>query len=64
MRDYSNTECVLAAAGFTPLLVNLESVTSKPSADVGSKVRVTWKVEKAVHHFVPADNVNMDSSTD
>ncbi len=63
MRDYSNTERVLAAAGFTALLVNLESVTSKPSTDVAAKT-VAWKVEKAVHYFVPVDNVTMDSSTD
>ncbi len=31
--------------GFTQLLVNLESMTSKPNAGGGSEYRVTWKVE-------------------
>ncbi len=30
--DYSNAEPMLAATGLTPLLVNLESMTSKPNA--------------------------------
>ncbi len=30
-------------------------MTSKPTAGGGSKDRVTWKVEKAVHNFVHAD---------
>ncbi len=55
---------MLAAMGFTPLLVNLESLTSKPNAGGGSKNRVAWKVEKAVHYFVHADEVTKDSSTD
>ncbi len=32
VRDYSNAERMLAATSFTPLLVNLESMTSKPNA--------------------------------
>ncbi len=43
---------MLAATGFTPLLVNLESVTSKRSAGGSSKDCVEWKVKKAVHYFV------------
>ncbi len=55
---------MLTATGFTPLLVNLESMTSKPNAGGGSKNCVAWKVEKAVHHVVHADKVTTDSSTD
>ncbi len=62
--NYSNAEHMLAATGFAPLLVNLESMTSKPSAGGGSKTCVAWKVEKAVHNFVHADKVPTDSSTD
>ncbi len=54
----------MAATGFTPLRVNLESTTSKPNAGMGSKNCVGWKVEKAVHYFIHADKVTMDSSTD
>ncbi len=36
-RDFSNAERMLAATGFTPLLVNLESMTSKLNAGGGSK---------------------------
>ncbi len=64
VRDYSNAERILAATGFTPLLVNLQSMTAKPKAGGGSKNSVTWKVEKVVHYFVPADKVATDSSTD
>ncbi len=64
VRDCSNTEHFLAATGFRPLLVNLESITPKPNAGGGSEYRVTWKVEEAVHNFVDADNVTTDSSTD
>ncbi len=64
VRDYSNAERFLAATGFTPLLVNLQSMTSKPNAGGGSEYRVTWKVEEAVHNFVHADKVTMNSSTD
>ncbi len=63
-RNYSNTERMLAATGFTSLLVNLEDMTSKPNAGGGSKDCVAWKVEKAVHYFVDADKVTADSSTD
>ncbi len=55
---------MLAATGLTPLLVNLESMTSKLNADGGSKNCVAWKVEKAVHYFVHAGKVTTDSSTD
>ncbi len=57
VRDHSNAERMLIATGFTPLLVILEGVTSKPNAGRGSK-------EKAVHYFVHADKVTIDSSTD
>ncbi len=53
VRDSSNAERMLTATGFTPLLVILEGVTSKPNAGRGSK-------EKAVHYFVHADKVTAD----
>ncbi len=62
--DYLNAERMLAATGLTPLLVNLESLTSKPNAGGGSKYHVTWKVEEAVHNFAHADKVTTNSSTD
>ncbi len=37
VRDYSNAERMLAATSLTPLLVNLESMTSTPNAGGGSK---------------------------
>ncbi len=46
LRDILNAERMLAATGLTPLLVNLESVTSKPNAGGDSKDCVTWKVEE------------------
>ncbi len=55
---------MLAATAFTMQLVNLESMTSKPNADGGSKDCVSWKVEEAVHNFVHADKVTTNSSTD
>ncbi len=55
---------MLATTSLTPLLVNLQSMTSKPNAGGGSNDRVTWKVEEAVHNFVHADKVTKDSSTD
>ncbi len=55
---------MLTAAGFTPLLVTLESMALKLSAGGGSKDCVAWKVEKAEHYFVHADKVTTDSSTD
>ncbi len=64
VRDYSNDERMLAATGFTLLLVNLESITSKPKAHGSSKSGVAWEVEKAVHYFVHSDSVTTDSSTD
>ncbi len=54
---------MLTAVGFTPLLVNLESKTSKSNASGGSKNCVTWKVEEGVHDFVHADKITMDSSS-
>ncbi len=64
VRDHSNAEHMLTATGFAPLLVNLECLTSKPNAGGGSKDRVTWKVQEAVHNFIHADKVTTDSSTD
>ncbi len=55
---------MLTATGFTLLLVNLESTTSKPNADGDSKNCVEWKVEKAAHYVVHTNKVAMDSSTD
>ncbi len=63
VRDYSNSERILAAMSLTPLLVHLESITSKPNAGGGSKDCVTWNVEEDVHNFVHADKVTTDSST-
>ncbi len=37
VRAYSTDERMLTATGFTPLLVNLESMTLKPNAGGGSK---------------------------
>ncbi len=62
--DYLNAERMLAATGLTPLLLNLESMTSKPNVGGGIKVCVTWKVDEAMHYFVYADKVNTYSSTD
>ncbi len=62
--DYSDAERMLATTSLTPLLVNLQSMTSKPNAGGGSEYRVTWKVEEAVHNFVHADKVTTNSSTD
>ncbi len=62
--DYSDAERMLAMTSITPLLVNLQSMTSKPNAGGGSNDRDTWKVEEAVHNFVHADKVTNDSSTD
>ncbi len=55
---------MLAVTGLTPLLVNFESMTSKPNASGDSKDFVTCKVEEAVHNFVHADKISTDSSTD
>ncbi len=62
--DHSNAERTLAATGPTPLLVNLESVTSKPNAGNGSKDCIAWKAENAVRNVVHAGKVTTDSSTD
>ncbi len=64
VRGHSSAERMLTATDFTPLLVNLQSMTSKPNAGGDSKDRVTKKVEEAVHNFVHADKVTKDSSTD
>ncbi len=61
VRDFSNAEHMLAATGLTPLLVNLQSMTSKPNAGWGSKDCATWEVEEAVHYFVHANKVTTDS---
>ncbi len=62
--DHLDAKRMLAATGFTPLLVGLEIMTSKPSAGGGSKDCVAWKVEKAVHYFVHAGKVTTDSFSD
>ncbi len=62
--DYSDAERMLATTSRTPPLVNLQSMTSKPNAGGGSKGRVTWKVEEAVHNFVHADKLTTNSSAD
>ncbi len=62
--DYSDVERMLATTSLTSLLVNLQSTTSKPNAGGGSKDRVTWNVEEAVHNFVNANKVTTNSSTD
>ncbi len=64
VRDYSNAERMLATTGLKPLLVNLQSMTSKPNAGGGSKDCVTKKVEEAVHNFIHANKVATCSSTD
>ncbi len=55
---------MLVAPSFTPLLVSLESITSKPNAGGSSKDSVIWKVEKAVHYVVHTNKVTTDSSAD
>ncbi len=57
--DYSDAERMLAMTSLTPLLVDHQSMTSKPNAGGAAK-----KVEEAVHNFVHADKVTTDSSTD
>ncbi len=52
------------AAGFTPLLANLENMTAKPRPDGRCKNCVVWEIAKALHYFVHADKVTTDSSTD
>ncbi len=54
--DYSDAERMLATTSLTPLLVNLQSMTSKPNAGGGSEYRVTWKIH--------ADKVTTNSPTD
>ncbi len=64
VRDHSNAERKLVATGFTPLLVNLESITTKPNAGGGSEDCVAWTVEKAVYSFEHADKATADFSMD
>ncbi len=63
-RYYSNAERMLAATSPTPLLMNLQSMTSNPNAVGGGKDCVKGKVEEAVHNFVHADKITTASSTD
>ncbi len=51
VRDYSNADRMWAATGFTPLLVNLESMSVTFKASGGSKTCATWNVEKAVQYL-------------
>ncbi len=64
VRDNSKAERMLATTGLKPMLVNLQSMTSKPNAGEGSKDCVTRKVEEDVHNFVHANKVATNSSTD
>ncbi len=64
VRDYSDAERMLLTTSLTPLLANLQSMTSKPIVGGDSKDRVTWKVEEAVHNFLHTDKVTTNSSTD
>ncbi len=64
VRDYSNAERMLAATSLTPLLMSLQSMTSKLNAGEGGKDCVKGKVVEAVHNCVHADKVTTDSSTD
>ncbi len=47
---YLDAERMLATTSLTPLLVNLQTMTSKANACGGSKDCVTWKVEEVVHN--------------
>ncbi len=47
IRDYSNAESVLAATGFTPLLVSFESMTSKPNAGGAAKTVSHGKLRRS-----------------
>ncbi len=55
---------MLAVTGFSPLLVNLETMTAKPTADEDNKNAGAWKAEKVLNYFVHTDKVTSDSSTD
>ncbi len=55
---------ILATSGFTPPLVNLESITAKPRVGRGSKNFARGKVKKAVCYFVHTEKATTDSSTD
>ncbi len=56
--DYSDAERMLATTSLTTLLVNLQSMPSKPNAGGGSKYRVTWKVENLLHWVIISSNIN------
>ncbi len=60
--QYGTTRALNAC--LTPLLVNFQSMTSKPNAGGSSKDCVTWKVEEDMHNFLHVDKVTTDSSTD
>ncbi len=62
--DFSDAERMLATTSLTSLLLNFQSMTSKPNAGGGSSDCVTWKVEEPVRNVVHADKVTTDSSTD
>ncbi len=64
VRDYSNAERMLAATSLTPLLMNLQSMISKPNAGGGGKDCVKGKAEEAVHNFVHAEKATTKSFTD
>ncbi len=46
VRDYSNAERMLTATSFTPLLMNLESMTSKPNAGGAANIASHGKSRK------------------
>ncbi len=60
---YSNAEGMLATSDVTPLLGNLECMTTKARAGWGTKDNVPWKTEKAEYYSVHTDTVNMGFST-
>ncbi len=55
---------MLAATGFTPLLVNLESMTLKLNAGGGTKAVSHGKSRRPCIIFLHADKVTMESSSD
>ncbi len=58
VRDFSNAECMLAATSLIQLLMNLQSMTSKPSVDGGGKGCVKEKVEEAYRRILKLDVEN------
>ncbi len=50
VQGYSNAEGMLATSGVTPLLGNLECMTTKARAGWGTKNNVPWKTEKAEYY--------------